>query len=61
MPSLSPLPPVEVPNVNLFSFIFEQKDRNFPEDLGIDYLRAPKTQDKTKREKKKKKKGEKER
>lgn len=35
MPTPSPYPQIEIPNVDLWAFLFEQKDREFPEDKGM--------------------------
>lgn len=34
MPTESPFPWVEIPNVDLWDFIFERRDRPFPDDKG---------------------------
>lgn len=34
MPTKSPLRTFEVPEVDLWGFIFERKDRQFPDDKG---------------------------
>lgn len=35
MPASSPFPPIDIPNVGLWSFIFERKDRPYPDDKVI--------------------------
>ena len=34
MPTKSPYPDVEIPNIDLWTFLFERKDRPYPEDKG---------------------------
>lgn len=34
MPTESTYPPVDIPDVDLWTFLFERKDRDFPEDHG---------------------------
>lgn len=37
MPVASRYPPVEVPDVDVWDFLFERKDRPFPDDKSIIY------------------------
>lgn len=34
MPVSSPYPSIEIPNIDLWTFLFERKDRPFPDDKG---------------------------
>lgn len=34
MPTKSSYPSVDIPNVDLWKFLFERKDRQFPDDKG---------------------------
>jgi hypothetical protein len=34
MPTKSSLPAVDIPNVDIWDFMFERKDRPFPDDKG---------------------------
>jgi hypothetical protein len=35
MPVESPFPRIDVPDVDLWTFLFERKDRKFPDDKGM--------------------------
>ena len=35
MPTESSYPKLDVPNVDLWAFLFERKDREFPDDKGM--------------------------
>jgi 4-coumarate--CoA ligase len=35
MPTESLLPRINVPDVDIWTFLFERKDREFPDDKGI--------------------------
>lgn len=34
MPTSSTYPPLDIPDVGLWDFLFERKDREFPDDKG---------------------------
>lgn len=38
MPAESQYPPVTIPNVGLWDFLFERKDKNFKDDKGEFHL-----------------------
>ena len=35
MPTESSYPKLDIPNVDLWAFLFERKDREFPDDKGM--------------------------
>lgn len=37
MPIESKFPPVDIPNVGIWDFLFENKQREFPDDKGREY------------------------
>jgi hypothetical protein len=37
MPTESSYPKLDIPNVDLWAFLFERKDREFPDDKGMQF------------------------
>lgn len=35
MPVSSTFPPIEIPNLDIWSFLFERKDRPYPDDKSM--------------------------
>lgn len=40
MPTKSLYPPIDIPNVDVWTFLFERKDREYPDDKGEFYMAA---------------------
>lgn len=38
MPTASTYPLLDIPQVDLWEFLFERKDREYPDDKGTDYI-----------------------
>lgn len=45
MPTDSPFPSIDIPNVDIWGFLFERKDRKFPGDKGESLNKASNRQD----------------
>lgn len=39
MPTESNYPPLDIPNIGIWDLLFERKDQDFPDDLGMDQPR----------------------
>lgn len=35
MPTESTYPPIDIPDVDIWAYMFERKDREYPEDKGL--------------------------